>query len=338
MHKNFENGLRGSRRDGKISLDIAIPVYDEEAGIPLLISRLESTFSVENRKAEGLGKVRYIFIDDGSTDNSRSLLVKNTTISNAMRIVSFSRNFGHQAAVSAGVDMSDADVTAIIDADLQDPPELILDMLKLWREGYDVVYGKRKRRNEGMAKNLAYKFFYRLYRFLSPIEIAVDSGDFCIMGSNVVASLKSLTEKLRFQRGLRSWVGFSQVGLEYDRPSRTKGETKYTFRALYQLATDGIASISIVPLKAAQFFSLLFLVITTLVFIAIRLDLHEELEYDPVLIIAFTLLIGNTVILICLYTLAAYIGRTYLEVKNRPSYIIKDMVDVNPPGNDKDSK
>lgn len=312
----------------RINLDIVIPLYNEETVVPFLVRRLEKVFSLKSRKAHKISQVRYLFIDDGSKDNTLTLLKKQVHIKNKARIISFSRNFGHQAAVSAGVFMAEADVTVVIDGDLQDPPEHILDMLALWRQGYDVVYGQRRRRQEELVKTICYKLFYRLYKLLSPIDVPLDSGDFCLMSRRVVTALNSLPEKLRFQRGLRSWVGFSQIGFEYDRDKRWAGKSKYSFKELYNLATEGIAAMSLLPLQISQFFALIFFLFSLSLLLMLRLEMFGNNKTDPVLLLTFSNAISNSLILLSIYILGAYIGRTYLEAKNRPRYIIKEIIDI----------
>jgi polyisoprenyl-phosphate glycosyltransferase len=320
--------MNNSRKDLSVTLDIVVPLYNEEEIIPLLIERLESVFSQHNSTVYNFSRVRYILVDDGSKDRTLDLLRQQRFSRNRAKIISFSRNFGHQAAVSAGIFAADADITAIIDADLQDPPELALEMLKLWREGYDVVYGQRRRRQEGWFKNICYKIFYRIYRLMSPIEVAVDSGDFCIMDRRVVLALNSLPEKLRFLRGLRSWVGFSQVGFEYDRGRRQQGMSKYSFRQLYRLATDGITSLSIVPLKVSQFFAFTFFCYSIFLFLSTQLNWTHKTPQEILLCLSFANNLSSSIILLCLYILGAYIGRMYFETKNRPVYIIREIFEL----------
>jgi dolichol-phosphate mannosyltransferase len=316
------------RKDACVSIDIVVPLYNEEEMVSLLIQRLGSAFSQENGKAHNFSRVRYILVDDGSRDKTLAVLKEQKFSRNRAKVISFSRNFGHQAAVSAGTFSADADITAIIDADLQDPPELVLEMIKLWREGYDVVYGQRRKREEGWFKNTCYKAFYRIYRLMSPIEVAVDSGDFCIMDRRVVTALNSLPEKLRFLRGLRSWVGFAQVGFEYDRGRRQQGISKYTFRQLYHLATDGIASLSIVPLKISQFFAFTFFCYSIYLILSSQLNWLHKSPQDILLCLSFANNLSNCIILLCLYILGAYIGRMYFETKNRPVYIIREIFEL----------
>jgi polyisoprenyl-phosphate glycosyltransferase len=247
-------------RENLASLCLVIPVFNEEKMVPLLVETLRKVFNEKVLAEHRISKIHYIFVDDGSHDKTIDLLIKNGVVLSSYEIVVLSRNFGHQSAVGAGLQRAvDFDLTAVIDADLQDPPEVILGMLKEWRKGFDVVYGERRKRKEAFYMVMFYWIFYRVYSFLSPIKVAVDSGDFGLMDRKVVLALQALPERQRFMRALRSWVGFKQTGYPYERPARAAGETKYTFRRLYKLATDGIASVSIRPLQIAQTLSLLYL-------------------------------------------------------------------------------
>ncbi len=315
-----------NRIDQPVALDVIIPMYNEAEIIPQLLKRLDKTFSPKACKIHKIGRINYCFIDDGSTDNS-DLLIKDHLSSRAnIKIIQFSRNFGHQAAVSAGIFQSNADVAAVIDADLQDPPELILEMLHKWREGYEVVYAQRVNRKENAFKKFAYWLFYRLYHLMSPIEIPLDSGDFCLISQRVINALNQLPESLRFPRGLRSWVGFSQIGLKYDRPERAAGETKYSFRRLYQLATDGMASLSTRPLKFVQFMALVYFLLSTSTIPFLFEYWFEENTTDSLLLlILFFTIFSHGLVLLCIAIMGSYVGRTYLEVKRRPNHIIRDI-------------
>jgi len=323
----FEN----NRNNKLVSVDIIIPIYNEQDVIPLLISRLNEVFSKENRKKYGISDITYLFIDDGSKDGSVPVLVERLERKSGIKvkIIRFSRNFGHQSAVSAGIENSQSDLAAVIDADLQDPPELILDMVNKWREGYEVVFAQRANRKEHLVKRIFYWLFYRLYNFLAPIDVAMDSGDFCLMSRPVITEIKELPESIRFPRGLRAWVGFAQTGLSYDRPERAAGKTKYSFRKLYQLATDGITSISIRPLKVTQFLTIIYFFASLSVLIVILINItHKKNSDQSFLLLLSVILISNTLVLLCLYIMSAYIGRSYLEGKGRPNYIIQEIIDL----------
>jgi dolichol-phosphate mannosyltransferase len=312
-----------------VSLDIVVPLYNEEEVLPFLVERLDSTFADEHCRAHGIGQVSLIFVDDGSRDGSvavlRRLLRARPQFNS--RIIRLSRNFGHQSAVSAGVDHSTSDVTAVIDADLQDAPEVIREMLDKWRSGYDVVYAQRASRQEYVLKRMLYWGFYRLYHVLSPIDVALDSGDFCLMSRQVVEELRKLPESVRFPRGLRSWVGFPQAGVEYDRPARAAGKTRYSLGQLYELATDGITSISIRPLKLAQLIGLSYFVLSLGALGLLLTNLTTQGSDDRRFVILLAvMLFSNSLVLFCLYIIGAYVGRAYLESKRRPTYIIRDVL------------
>jgi polyisoprenyl-phosphate glycosyltransferase len=316
-------------RNQKIRLDVVIPAYNEESMVDPLLVALSKAFSVEQLESHGVASVRIIFVDDGSTDRTVELLQQRTKGGVPADIVRLSRNFGHQSAVSAGLVHSSADVVAVIDADLQDPPELILDMVDKWRDGFDVVYGERRNRKENFFKKAAYWAFYRIISFLSEIDIPRDAGDFSLMDRRVVDAIVALPEKLRFVRGLRTWVGFRQTALPYDRPSRAAGETKYPFSRLYRLATDGIASLSIRPLRIAQLitmcYSMMFLALVV-VFVVMALN-HETYGVSLWTLLTYTLIVsGNAAICLCLYILGAYVGRGYLEEKARPTFIVAEVI------------
>src|SRR3989338_1366633 len=320
-----------NRKNKLVSLDIIIPIYNEEDVLPLLIGRLDDVFSFKNCNKYGISEVTYLFIDDGSKDRSVEILIEKLKLKSdaKFKINRFSRNFGHQSAVSAGIDNSQSNLAAVIDADLQDPPELIFDMVNKWREGYEVVFAMRINRKENLVKKFFYWLFYRVYSFLSSIDVAMDSGDFCLMSQSVITEIKKLPESIRFLRGLRSWVGFAQTGIYYDRPGRVAGKTKYSFRKLYKLATDGITSISIIPLKVTQLFALIyfFASISTIVVILINIAYKKNNDQSFLILLA-VILMSNTLLLLCLYVMSAYIGRSYLEGKGRPSYIIQEIIGV----------
>ena len=323
----FEN----NRKNKVVSVDIIIPIYNEDDVIPLLINRLNEVFSIENRKKYGISETTYLFIDDGSKDKSVPVLVESLEGKSDIKfkIIRFSRNFGHQSAVSAGIEDSQSDLAAVIDADLQDPPELILDMVNKWREGYEVVFAQRTNRKEHLMKRFFYWLFYRIYNFLAPIDVAMDSGDFCLMSQPVITEIKKLPESIRFPRGLRAWVGFAQTGIPYDRPERAAGKTKYSFRKLYQLATDGITSISIRPLKVTQFFTIIYFLASLFVLIVILINIvHKKSSDQSFLLLLAVILISNALVLLCLYVMSAYIGRSYLEGKGRPNHIIQEIIDL----------
>jgi dolichol-phosphate mannosyltransferase len=320
-----------NRSNQWISLDIVIPIYNEEKVIDLILNTLEKVFSSSNKEKYLLKNVRYLFIDDGSKDKSASIICNYISKGVPSILYRLSRNFGHQNAVSAGLNNAEADIVAIIDADLQDPPEVILKMIDKWREGCDVVYGVRKKRKETFLKVASYWIFYRLLSFLSQIDIPLDSGDFCLLDKRVVQVMRNLPETLRHPRILRAWVGFRQEGVEYERSARKAGSTKYSFSKLFKLATDGVASASIRPLRISQIFSVLylFLLIALAFVISIKYSsyIHTNNEISLWFLFCYALIaLGSFIQTLCVYILSAYIGRTYLEAKSRPNYLLMEVI------------
>jgi dolichol-phosphate mannosyltransferase len=326
---NFPEPLPRADRRAPVRLDVVVPIWNEQDVLPLLLERLDLIFSAATRRERGIDDVCYVFVDDGSTDRSAAILSQAIRDGLSAVLVRLSRNFGHQSAVSAGIAASRGDVTAVIDADLQDPPELILDMLERWRGGADVVYARRRRRDENPLKRLGYWGFYRLVALLADIRVPLDAGDFCLMDQRAVRAICGLPETLRFPRVLRAWVGFSQAGIDYDRPRRHAGRAKYTLTRLYRLATDGVVSASVRPLQVAQVFSVSYLlVILGLGLLALlRTPAWARLDIPPwALVLSLLILSGNFVQVFCIYILGAYVGRTYLESKGRPPYLVMEVV------------
>jgi dolichol-phosphate mannosyltransferase len=312
-----------------LTLDLIIPLYNEAEVLELLFETLDKTFCPENLARRRVLSVRYLFVDDGSSDTSARIISDRIRAGASAVLYRLSRRFGHANAVSAGIDHATADLVAIIDADLQDPPAVVLEMVDRARDGYDVVFGQRRRRKENVVKRAGYWAFYRLVAFLSEVRIPVDSGDFCLMNRRVVTALRDLPERLRFPRVLRAWVGFRQTGVEYERPHRQAGISKYTIGKLYRLATDGIAAASIRPLKIAQLSSFLFgLVAVGLMFVGMLMlagQVRTMLSL-PFLLISLLIASGHALTMLCLYVFSAYLGRMYLEVKGRPSYIVMEEI------------
>ncbi len=315
------------RAGAVVTLDVVIPMKNEAPVLPALLRTLAETFAPAVCAAHRIGRVTCLFVDDGSDDDSVRIVQETPAPGLEVAIIRLSRNFGHQAAVTAGMAGSSAELVAVIDADLQDPPPLILDMVARWREGYEVVYAVRRTRDEGAVKVWLAWGFYRIYRLLTPIPVPVDSGDFCLMSRRVIDELGRLPERLRFARGLRSWVGFAQTGVEYDRPARAAGTPRYRWKDLYQLATDGIASLSLRPLQLAQVLSLFHLMLSLGGLVALMLGVLDWTSGRDALSLALVLiLLSNATILFCLYIVGAYLGRAYLEVKGRPTYIVAEVL------------
>ncbi|WP_219904941.1 glycosyltransferase family 2 protein [Stenotrophomonas maltophilia] len=311
--------------DGRL-LSIVVPCYNEEEVLAETLRRLSET--AETLEARGL-KVELVFVDDGSRDRTRELLRRYAASDRRVRMLGFARNFGHQLAVTAGIDAARGDAVVLIDADLQDPPEVIAEMVDRWEEGFDVVYGTRTDRpGESRFKLATARVFYRVLNRLSDVPIPLDTGDFRLMSRNVVEVLKSMPEQDRFVRGMVSWVGFNQIALPYRRDKRFAGESKYPLRKMVRFATDGILSFSAKPLQLSVTLGVLSSLLAMLVIVyslAMRLFTQEWVPGWTALMIAVLFLGG--VQLICVGILGEYIGRIYREVKRRPLYIVQESRD-----------
>ncbi|HPW94334.1 MAG TPA: glycosyltransferase family 2 protein [Fibrobacteraceae bacterium] len=297
-------------------LSVIVPLYNEEEIV-------EKTFLTLEEELKGLNH-QIIFVNDGSKDKTREILEKLLESTPHNQLVNFSRNFGHQAAFSAGLQHAKGDAVVIIDGDLQDPPSLIHDMISKWQEGYQVVYAQRnKRRGESLFKRFSAYCFYRVIHALTNIEIPPDTGDFRLMDRVVVDQLNSLPERSRFLRGLVCWVGFKKVGILYDRAERTAGISKYPLRKMIRLAIDGITGFSTTPLKISFLVGLLATIIALGVFIW---SILEKVLFPETTVPGWASLMGAIVFfggiqLISIGILGEYIGRIYDEVKQRPLYI-----------------
>ncbi|MDT0651340.1 glycosyltransferase family 2 protein [Autumnicola edwardsiae] len=309
-------------------ISIVVPLYNEESNVELIYSRLISSSSSWKESFE------LIFVDDGSYDNTLLLLKALAESDKRIKIIKFSRNFGHQPAITAGLKMVRGDAAVIIDGDLQDPPEQIYRLIEKWKEGYHVVYGIRKNRKESWYKRSAYNLFYRLLKMVSEIDIPLDSGDFCLIDKRVVNVLNfELTEYNRFVRGLRAYAGFRQIGIAYKRDSRAAGEAKYTFKKLVKLAFDGLLDFSTFPLRIATYLGFFIAFSSFLVgafFILNRLFDIEIWGYSPsetpgIVSLGVGVFFLGGLVLIILGVIGEYIGRMYIEVKRRPPYIIEEV-------------
>jgi glycosyltransferase involved in cell wall biosynthesis len=302
-------------------MSIGIPVYNEEEVLPELLKRV---MCVLDRVPGGPHEV--VFVDDGSTDRSCQILLKAARRDVRIRVVMLSRNFGHQAALSAALDHASGDAVVLMDADLQDEPEVIPEFIRLYEAGADVVFARRASRKEGWLLQLAYKAFYRLVAKLSDVSLPLDSGDFALLGAPVVEALRRMPEQQRYLRGLRAWVGFDQVGVDVQRPARFAGEPKYSTGRLIKLALDGICSFSVVPLRAAAIAGLVAILATTvfsLYAVYARLVLGAVPEGFTASLLVMTFLSG--VQLFFLGVIGEYVGRVYGEAKRRPAYVVANV-------------
>jgi glycosyltransferase involved in cell wall biosynthesis len=301
-------------------VSVVLPVHNEAENLPVLYPRLSQVLK------EAVPSHEIIFVDDGSTDPSPKQLYEFAGRDPHVTIVELSRNFGHQTAISAGLDYARGRGVIIMDADLQDPPEVLPEFIRKWKEGYDVVYAIRQERKEGLLKRAAYALFYRLWKRIANIPIPLDAGDFCIMDRRVVDLLKAMPERNRFIRGIRSWVGLKQVGLPYERQGRHAGRPSYTMMRLIYLALDGLVSFSYVPLRVITLLgfavSLLSIVLAAF-YVAKKLLLGLSPPGFATLTAAIFFLAG--IQLITIGVIGEYVGRIFEEVKRRPLYIVRQV-------------
>ena len=294
------------------TLDIIVPVFNEEDCLDEILRRLTG---VRDSLKASLD-VSFLFVNDGSKDKSADILKAFAEKFDYVKVINFARNFGHQIAVTAGINNTNADYVAIIDADLQDPPELIVDMYKKSLEGYDIVYGKRlKRDKETMFKKLTAFGFYRVLNYMCNLDIPKDTGDFRLITKNVVDVLKNMPEHNRFIRGMVPWVGFKSAPVEFNREERYAGETHYPLKAMLKLATNAIFSFSTKPLVMINYLALFVMLLAIYSFLRLNM-------------LSATILFVGSIQLIAIGIVGAYIGRIYEEAKARPLYTIKDKFNL----------
>lgn len=299
-------------------ISIVVPIWNEEKVIPELYRRVVEVMAQTGEPWE------LICVNDGSRDHSLAQLIELHQQDPRVKVIDFSRNFGHQVAITAGADFAEGDAVIVMDADLQDPPEVVLEMIAKWREGYEVVYAMRaKRQGETWFKLVTAKYFYRILRQITDVEIPVDTGDFRLMDRRVVLAMRQLREKHRFMRGLSSWVGFRQTGVEYERAERYAGETGYPLRKMVRLALTAITGFSYLPLQLATYlgFALAFIsLVGIIVTVILRLS-GSSFFLGQATTLVSVLFLGS-IQLIVLGIIGEYLGRIYDEVKGRPLYIV----------------
>jgi dolichol-phosphate mannosyltransferase len=304
-------------------LSVAIPVFNEEAVLPELLRRVRAVL-------DGVpgGPHELLIVDDGSGDGSVALLEAAARADARVRVVILSRNFGHQAAFSAALTYATGSAVVLMDGDLQDAPEAIPEFLARFEQGYDVVYARRVRRKEGLPLRAAYWISYRLIGRLARIELPLDAGDFALLSRRVVDALNALPERQRYLRGLRTWVGFRQIGVDIERHERWAGRPKYRFGRLVQLAFDGILAFSVAPLRAAAVIGAAGMglsVLFAMYSVYVRLALGQSPQGFTALIVAFTFLSG--IQLFFMGIIGEYVGRVYEESKGRPTFIVARVIE-----------
>ena len=308
-------------------ISVVIPMYYEESVAEECYKRVIGVLE----KINELYDYEIIFVNDGSKDKTLSILEEISKKDNNVKVITFSKNFGHQAAVTCGLKYVTGDACVIMDADLQDPPELIPDMIKVWEDGYDVIYGKRKKREgESLFKKFTAKAFYNTLNNLSDVEIPKDTGDFRLVDKKVIDVINSLPEHNKFLRGLFSWVGFNQYAYEYERKERFAGKTKYPLNKMLKLAGDGIISFSTKPLKIMGGLGIISIIISIIILVYSILSFAfkwNSLTPGWTSIMCTITFLGG-IILMSLWMMGEYIARIYDEVKQRPQYIIEKTINL----------
>jgi len=305
-----------------IHLSVAIPIHNEETVLPELLRRLSGVL-------DGLagGPHEIVFVDDGSADRTFDILEEAARRDTRVVVISLSRNFGHQAAITAALDHAGGEVVVVMDGDLQDVPEVIPQFVEKYQQGYDVVYAQRVRRKEPWPLRLCYFVFYRMMSGLSDIRLPLDSGDFGLMSRRVIDQMGRMPEHHRYLRGIRSWVGFRQVGIPVERAERHSGRSKYSLMRLVRLAADGVFAFSIVPIRAAALLGA-FVMFVSMLYVAHSIYAKLFLQTSPrgftALIVAITFLSG--IVLFFLGIIGEYVGRIYEETKGRPQYVVGRIV------------
>lgn len=311
-----------------MDISIVIPCYNESEVFAQLLHRVLAVAESQNQNCE------IIFVDDGSTDDTWSQIESSAKATSSTSVVGIklSRNHGHQKALTAGLARAQGRHVLMMDADLQDPPELLPDMLALMNQGYDIVYGRRlSRSGESWFKKLSARVYYRILRRLSDVDIPVDTGDFRLINRKVLDKFLQMPEQDRYIRGMFAWLGHRQIGLEYERAARTVGTTKYPLRAMIRLATDGLASFSTVPLRLATSLAALSLLIATLlgIYVLVSWIFYSAVPGWASVLLATSFFAG--VQLLTLGIMGEYIGRIYIEVKKRPLYLVEKDTDIDEP-------
>jgi dolichol-phosphate mannosyltransferase len=302
---------------------VILPVYNEQENIESLYKRVTKVFIGLKEDYE------IIFVNDGSIDKTLDVLADLYKKNNKVKIINFSRNFGHQTAVTAGLNFSSGEEVAILDADLQDPPEILPKFFAKIEEGFDVVYAIRKKRKENIVKRFFYSLFYKILHLIASVDIPLDSGDFCVLSRRMVKTINSFPERNRFIRGLRSWAGFKQIGIEYEREKRFAGESKYGMKKLFKLAFDGIFSFSFIPLQIMFALGSVSLFLSIIgIFFAVYMRFFTT-AYSKVPGFATTTILIMFVGGLQLFSIGIvgeYLRRVYDEVKQRPQYIIESKI------------
>lgn len=326
MIEEKENNDKNNKVKSSIVCSVVVPMYNEEDVVIESYKRLKKVMDSTNVNYE------IIFVNDGSKDRTSHIISEICEKDDKIKLIDFSRNFGHQIAITAGMDYSEGEAIVVIDGDLQDPPEVIPLMLEKWREGFDVVYGKRlERKGDSFFKKFTAAVFYRFLKKMTDVDIPVDTGDFRLIDRRVCEALKQVNERNRYIRGIISWLGFEQTGVEFSRDKRFAGVTKYPLKKMIRFAADAITSFSYKPLKLATYIGF---TISMLSFFYLIYVLYLRF-FTSITIVGWTSilvvsLLSNGIILMMLGIIGGYIGRIYDEAKGRPLYIVRQIKNVRP--------
>lgn len=311
------------KTNNHLTISIVTPVYNEIGNIELFYSRTKKSLLSSNLKHE------MIFINDGSTDDSLEKILQIAKKDNSVKIICLSRNFGHQIAITAGIDYCEGDAAVIIDSDLQDPPELIPALIKTWQEGFEVVHAVRKNRKDTWFKKVSAKIFYRLFSLISDVSSPLDSGDFRLIDRKVINELVKLREGSRYFRGLVPWLGFRQTSVYFDRDKRKSGISKYSLTKMIGFSFDAITSFSTTPLKLISILGSIFTLsgLSLGVFLLIK---HQPINTNAHLVSILTAIIflASGTELLAMGLLGEYLGRTYSETQKRPLYIVRELTNI----------
>jgi glycosyltransferase involved in cell wall biosynthesis len=310
-----------SQDDNPVLLSVVVPMFNEEEGVDLLLARLEPCL------AEITPDYEIVCVDDGSSDGTIRKLIAHRMRNERIKVVSLSRNFGKDTALSAGLDFASGAAVVPLDADLQDPPEVIPRMIEKWREGYDVVYGRRvSRASDGLAKRLSAQLFYKIHNLLADVRIPQDTGDFRLIDQRVIKALRDMPERTRFMKGLFTWVGFRQTGIEYERPGRANGETKWKPLRLWNFALDGIIGSTTVPLRIWTYAGLaIFLLAMVAATWLVARTLIHGVDVPGYASLMVTVLFLGGMNIFATGIIGEYIGRISVEVRNRPLYLVREL-------------
>jgi len=307
----------------KKKISIGIPVFNEERNIPLIYKELKYIFNEKLKNYD----YEIIFVNDGSYDKSEEILKELAKHDKKVKVLNFSRNFGHQAALTAAMHKATGDCCITMDCDLQDPPYLIKDMIKKWEEGYKIVYARRKKRQDGFLKKVTASLYYLLLEKVGEVKIPRNVGDFRLIDKEVLAILNRCPERTRYLRGLVSWLGFNATFIDFERPNRQYGETGYSLKKMLKLAFDGLASFSLIPLRISMLIGFLAVVISLTMLIAMLTLTIFSLRSFPIWVyLIVVLFMFGGMNFICIWLLGEYIGRIYIEQRQRPLYIIREEI------------